>query len=280
MDPYLLVKREGEDEINVESITPRLHFLGLDNNVTLTNNYTDLSGIDGSLYNFSSYGKSTTNAKFLLEFGDIYDFKLARHDIYKFFLQKKLYRVRSHEYPAKVQYVRPVNFDLNIDQDGAKYSTFTIPFENPSGYMYSLYPCNLLYTYDVGGWQIGMNLPNGQDLDYRFQNLTKFKMYNASDIEIDPYFQRHELKLIIKHVGKDPFTITNLTTNTSFKFTGTMNEGDTLIVDGVNAYLNNNLVDDLTTYTYLTLAPGWNDFSVDGALDLDITFNYHFIYLA
>lgn len=279
MEPYLLVKRENEDEINAESITPNLHFLGLDNNVTLSNNYTEIGGSDGSLYNNSLYGKSVTNAKFLLEFNDVYGFRLARHDIYKYFLQKKLYRVRSNEYPAKVQYVRPVNFDLNIDHDGANYAIFTIPFENPSGLLYSLYPSNTLYTYDIAGWQLGMNLPNGTDLKYQFKNLTKFKMYNASDIEVDPYMQRHELKIIIKHEGKDGFVLRNLTTNTFFEFTGVMNAGDTLIINGVSCYLNNNLTDSQTKYTYLTLAPGWNDFKIDKASDLDITFSFPFIYL-
>ena len=244
----------------------------------LTNNYSDSSGSDGSVFNYATFDKSEVNANFILHFSDYYDFKLAQHDVYKLFMNKELIRIRTNAEPAIVKFVRAGNFKISPWRDGAKDAMFTIPFENPSGYKYSYLTSDNPYLYETEGWQLGMNLPNGQDLQYNFINQSQFKVYNASDITVDPYMQRHELKIIIKHSG-GAFGIENETTGDLYRFNGSMNSNDTLMIDGINSYLNGDLADNQTNYGYISLATGWNSFKIISATDLDITFSFPFIYL-
>jgi Phage tail protein. len=58
-----------------------------------------------------------------------------------------------------------------------------------------------------------------------------------------------------------------------------MNSNDTLMIDGINSYLNGDLADNQTNYGYISLATGWNSFKIISATDLDITFSFPFIYL-
>ncbi|MGG5737729.1 hypothetical protein [Bacillus cereus group sp. IBL03679] len=51
------------------------------------------------------------------------------------------------------------------------------------------------FTFDSGLWQIGQNLP-AEDLIYK-HSTSSFRIYNASDIEIDP----RKLPLVIRIRG-------------------------------------------------------------------------------
>ena len=71
----------------------------------------------------------------------------------------------------------------------------------------------------------------------------------------------------------------NNTTKTSWSYKGQMNNTDKVILQGINTFKNGTLDNNNTDFGYITLATGWNEFSVVGANDLDITFSFPFIYL-
>ena len=77
--------------------------------------------------------------------------------------------------------------------------------------------------------------------------------------------QNHELKITMKHNG-GKFTLKNETTKTSWTYS-------------INTYKNQALDSISTDYGYITLAPGWNKFTVTGANDLDVTFSFPYMYL-
>ncbi|WP_270775316.1 phage tail domain-containing protein [Ligilactobacillus acidipiscis] len=272
------IKVGDQPEINVEDIAPDLEYLSESSSPAIANTYTDNAGIDGSQYNYSAFGRNVVTANFVLHFSTWYSFELAKHDIYRIFSTKQVIRIRTDSSPAVVKYVRSAPFEIKPISDGSHDATFSIPFENPSGYLYSLVNSDVLKEYSQNAWQYGENLPNGKDLQYQFVDQSKFSVYNASDIPVDPYFQRHELKIIIKHNG-GAFGIQNETTGDLYRFNGSMNSNDTLMIDGINSYLNGNLVDNQTNYGYISLATGWNSFKTISATDLDITFSFPFIYL-
>ena len=254
-----------------------LTFLGDNTNPVLTNNYSDSSGSDGSVFNYATFDKSEVNANFILHFDDYYDFKLAQHDIYKLFMNKELIRIRTNAEPAIVKFVRAGNFEIKPWRDGAKDAMFTIPFENPSGYKYSYLTSDNPYLYETEGWQIGMNLPNGQDLHYRFFN-SDMQVYNASDIAIDPYFQKHQLRIVMQYTG-DSLRLTNKTNGSSWKITRRSDMKNTIVLDGITTTFDGYPASRFTDFGNLTLEPGWNDIVADGASKLDVTFSFPFIYL-
>lgn len=280
MTPTFYIKNvtQNTPEITNNDITPGLLFLGCETSPVFTNNYTTNSGVDGSTFNNTLIGQSVINAKFELFTIGHYDMDLARHDIYKLFAQKDLFRIRTDTSPAKVAFVRAGSFSITPAKNGSKQALITIPFDNPSGYFYSLLTSDNLMTYEAQGWAYGMNLPNGQDLTYRYNNQTQFSIYNASDITIDPYYQKHQLQIIIKHNGGS-FYLENKTTGDYYRYNNSMNSNDTLLIDGINTYKNKAIVDNKTNYSYLTLRPGYNVIETN-ATDLDILFSFPFIYLA
>lgn len=271
------LKIADEDEIDINTITSHLEFLGDDTSPAITNNYEENSGLDGSIATFSTFNKTTVTANFALKFGDYYDFTLAKHDIYAAFMNKKLMRIRTDAEPYIVKYVRAGNFEIKPTEDRSHLALFSIPFDNPSGYKYSMLRSDYLNAFSEDGWQFGMNIPSDADLSYHFKT-SKFSIYNASDIPIDPYYQRHDLKIIIQFKG-DSLQLTNETTNTSWKYEKPSDGVETIILDGINTSLNGNPASANTDYGNLTLNKGWNSIVAAGATTVDITFSFPFIYL-
>ena len=174
--PKLFIKPPNGDEIDAETITSGLHFLDDDSDPILTTTYTTDTGADGSVYSTSQISKNVINARFYLKYGDWYDYKMKKHEIAQFFMQKGLYRIRSDAEPGIVKYVRAGNFTIKNPEDRSHVVQFTIPFENPSGVKWSLPYSDDLMTYDQNLWQYGMNLPNGIDLKYHFVNINNQRL--------------------------------------------------------------------------------------------------------
>lgn len=275
--PKLFIKPPNGDEIDAETITSGLHFLDDDSDPILTTTYTTDTGADGSVYSTSQISKNVINARFYLKYGDWYDYKMKKHEIAQFFMQKGLYRIRSDAEPGIVKYVRAGNFTIKNPEDRSHVVQFTIPFENPSGVKWSLPYSDDLMTYDQNLWQYGMNLPNGIDLKYHFVNEHHFKIWNASDITIDPA-QRYDLKIIVTgQTGK--FDMVNQTTGDEIVYVNSLQPSDQLVWDDMYCYLNGELCTDSTNLAWMRLAPGWNEFKIYGYNKVDIRFHFRFVYL-
>lgn len=272
-----LLPPNSDTEINCEDITSDFHFLQDDSDPLLTNTYGTDDGLDGAAYAFQQRAQNVVNAKFVLKYTDWYDYQMKKHTLAKFFSQKGLYRIRTDAEPAIVKYVYAGNFTVAPTQDRSNYALVTIPFDNPSGLKYSLGYSDDVMDYDSGLWQMGMNLPMNQSLQYEYNATRSFQIYNASDITVDP-IQHHDLQVIVKNTTGQ-VRIENSTTDTHVAYTGTLTTTDQLVWDGVNLYLNGNLANNSTDFTYLTLAPGYNDIKIISTADLDIDFHFRFIYL-
>lgn len=277
MEPKFYIKRGDTPEFEITDAIQGLEFLGSDSSPVIANTYQQNAGRDGQLFQTQTFDKTVENANFLINFGDWYDFKLLKHDIYRIFSQRSMMRIRTDAEMGIVKYVRPTSFDIKPISDGAHDATFTIPFENPSGYKYSLARSDNLYTYDAELWQIGMNLPDGQDIGYHFTQRN-FDVYNASDIPIDPYYQKHDLRIIC-HFNGSNLTILNKTNGSSWQYQKATSKSDTIILDGIKTTLNGNPASVNTDYGNIVLETGYNNISVTGAADIDITFSFPFIYL-
>ena len=86
------------------------------------------------------------------------------------------------------------------------------------------------------------------------------------------------MQIIVKNTTGQ-VEISNQTTGTSIAYRGHLTASDELTWDGVNCYLNGELANNDTDYTYLTLAPGYNDIHVSSTSDADIRFHFKILYL-
>lgn len=275
--PWIKIKVGDQDEIDPSQAIPGLEFLGDTEAPAITNNYQENAGTDGSIFNYATYGKTTINANFHLRFRNWYNLKLAQHDIYRLLLSKQLIRIRTDAEPAIVKYVRAGNFEIKPTVDGSSSALFTVPFDNPSGYKYSLLNSDKLDNFTGDGWQIGMNLPSDKTLSYHF-TTSNFKVFNASDIAIDPYYQRHELSIISKFTGSY-LQLTNTTNNTSWRLNKSSKGGNTVILNGITTTIDGKPASNKTDYGNLVLDPGYNSIKAAGATKVDITFSFPFVYL-
>jgi hypothetical protein len=75
-------------------------------------------------------------------------------------------------------------------------------------------------------------------------------------------------------------TITNTTTGDIWQYTGTTQAGDTITLDGVRSLKNGVSVFGNTNRKLITIAPGWNNFTITGASgSFTISFDFRFYYV-
>ena len=276
-NPRLLMKIGDEEEFDIADRVAGLTYLGDDATPATTNQLAQINGIDGAIYQYKTNNNYQVPAKFLLKFGDWQDYKLAKHELFKIFSTRKLIRIRTDTEMAIVRFVLPTIPEIAPAQEEAHWATFTENFDNPSGYRYSIFRSDSNYSPEKSGWQLGMNIPEGFKLNYHF-TTSSFKVYNASDIEIDPYGQKHDLKIIMKFSG-DSLTLTNKTDGSSYSYKKPSSGGDKIILDCIATTLNGQPASGNTDYGNITLQPGWNDITATGAGSVDITFSFPFIYI-
>ncbi|WP_404975662.1 phage tail family protein [Weissella paramesenteroides] len=251
-----------------------MYYLGGDSTPAFTNNYQDEVTKDGSRFTGATFSKLIFTANFLLRSTDYYDQKLLRHEIYQLFGDRELVRFRTDIDLQKVMYGRPTSFDIKFVNDGSDDSLFSIQFEIPSGYKYSLVRSDEI---DVDHTSFGMNFKLNETPVYQ-QTANYFKIYNPSDIAIDPYYQRHDLMLLIKFSGSS-YQITNQTNGTSYKYNKAIISSDELILNGVATTLNGTPASQNSDFGYIKLEKGWNDITVSGATSHETTFSFPFIYI-
>lgn len=275
-NPQLYLKIGDDPEFNIADKVQGLRYLGDNSTPTISNSYLDVAGVDGSQFIYSTFSRYQIAANFFLRFTDWQDFKLAKHQFYRLFGQRKIIRMRTDVESSIVRFVYPNLPEIKPSQDFAHDALITMNFDNPSGYRYSLYRSNSIYGFKTGNLQFG-ELGLDSAPNYHF-TTNSFKLFNPSDIAIDPYGQKHDLQVVC-HFSGNSMKIANASNGSEWEYTKPANSSDTIILNGINTTLNGQPASANTDYGNLILDTGWNDFTVTGANSIDITFSFPFIYL-
>lgn len=284
MENDIYLKVGNQPEICLNEKIQGLSYLGLSNSSSspqITNNYQQVTGVDGSQFLNETFDKRTMNEQFSLDYMNYEDLVLAKHEIYKLFGSRQLIRVRNSTNMAKVYFAYPMAFDIAPFQSGARTATFTIPFDNPSGYWFSIDRSDKARSFVTDDLAYGMGFPSTNIGDYHYHS-TSFDVYNPSDIAIDPYYEHHDYKMKISFSGSS-IKITNSTNGSSFSYTKAASS--TLTYDGLNIYNGDNINDNNnlnanSDYGTIVLEPGHNSFQVTGCSSCSLTFSFPFIYLS
>lgn len=272
--PTFLIKLQGQDEFNITDRLPNVEYLSGDSSPAFNNTYQDNTTRDGSRLTSVNFGRLLFTANFLLKSNDKYDQKLLRHEIFQMFGDRKLARFRTDDDLQKVMYARPASFEIKFIADGYLDSLFSIQFEIPSGYKYSLERSEDVTVDDIS---FGMNFHLNEKPVYT-QTANSFRIFNPSDIVVDPYYQRHDLMLMIKFAGSS-YQITNTTNGSSYKYNNASNGADNIVLNGLSTILNGQPASQNTDFGFIKLEKGWNDIMVQGATSHTTTFSFPFIYI-
>lgn len=266
----------SDPEFELRDKIPEVRFLGLDTSPVITNTYTDNSGIDGSIFNYTVFNKSSITANFITHFYDWRNFQGIKNRVYQLFDNRQAIRLRTDAQPNMVMYVRSNSFDIKVTEDGALDSLFSIVFDNPTGYKYSnLRTDKMDDLFD--DYPLGYNIPI-QDADDYFTSHSSINVLNGGDVKIDPYYQHHDLKVKIHYYGSQ-LSIFNHTNGSSWTLSKTLDKSDTVLIDGINTYVNNELATDSTDYNTLSLDVGQNNIAIGGSSDFDVTFSFPYVFL-
>ncbi|MEH6942948.1 phage tail family protein [Bacillus sp. JJ722] len=232
----------------------------------------EIEGRNGYLDLGTTFGGRTIRVKFLLEGKDIYDYFLLIAEVFKLFDARTTFFLINKYEPGKRWRVKTSTM-YTPDRLNPLSAAVDIEFKSSSTFCESYGTTLNPFTFDSELWQVGQGVIS-EDLVY-VHNTSSFRIWNGSDIEIDP----RELPLLIKYQGvSDRLTIKNLSTGDDWSYSGTSSINDTITLDGVKSLKNGQSILKSTNKKLITLKPGWNDFELTGASDFLITFDFRFYY--
>ncbi|WP_239255431.1 phage tail domain-containing protein [Listeria ilorinensis] len=239
---------------------------------TVSNAGIQLQGVDGLLPIKNTYAPLALKLRFFYEGKDVADNQLMMKDLRNIFHCEEPYIVRHSEMPG----LRYLVSNCLIEQEAQSLYdyVFTITCNVYKGYTESFGTTLNPLTFEEEKWQVGLDLPVGEDLPYVFTSKS-FKVYNASSIKVNPVL-RHQLEVAMTCEGTP--RITNRTTSDTFEYKKSLKKADTLYIQGVYPFVNNQHAGVNTNHGVITLAPGWNEFEITGADNINIAFNFRFIY--
>lgn len=276
--PDLFIKKTGQAEFNVEDQVTGMHYLQMARTPpTMVGTYVTNAGQDGERkFGQSAYGPGTITLSFYYEGYDYNTFRLATHDIYRLLSDRDFLRIRDSIEPGIVAMVEPETYEMT--KQGVSEYSFDVPCDVKAAHRQSLYRSDSPYLWQSGAWQFGMNIPFDEACHQYVFTGNNCSVYNPSDIDIDPYWQRHDLKITIKAVGSPK--LINVQNGSTFQYNGTMTANDTLVLDGVTALLNGTDVTKDTNLGYLKLDRlTMNQIAVTGCTVKEIRVSFPFLYL-
>ncbi|MDW4444446.1 phage tail family protein [Staphylococcus saprophyticus] len=244
------------------SLTDFDNFMYLDyveNDVQINTNTTEINGVDGVLTGASTFAPFELELRFMFSGIDIHDYHLFKHKLRQIIYQREPYYVWHSDMPGKKYAVLPNATE--IEDIYSRNGEISITFSVFKGYSESLKDTDK-FSLSSGDWQFEGGLLSDDEIKYK-HDTTSFKIYNGSSDTINPLL-RHRFKLIVNIDAPKGFKITNKTTNDTFEYKKAIKSNQTLTINGVHPFINNNRVGIDTNWQWLTLNEGFNDIEITG----------------
>lgn len=244
------------------SLTDFDNFMYLDyveNDVQINTNTTEINGVDGVLTGASTFAPFELELRFMFSGVDIHDYHLFKHKLRQIIYQREPYYVWHSDMPGKKYAVLPNATE--IEDLYSRNGEVTITFSVFKGYSESLKDTDE-FSLSSGDWQFEGGLLSDDEIKYK-HDTTIFKIYNGSSDMINPLL-RHRFKLIVNIDAPKGFKVTNKTTGDVFEYKKAIKRSQTLTINGVHPFINNQRVGIDTNWQWLTLAEGFNDIEITG----------------
>jgi hypothetical protein len=230
-----------------------------------------IEGRDGYVDQGTEYDGRIINATLTLVALDYIDYTMYRDEVFRLFDSREAFYLIPEESPGKrikVKYDSP----YSLSREG-NLGEFNISLSSESAYFESIGTTLDPKTFDAELWQTGQGLTLDETL--YTHSTTSFQIYNAANgVIIDP--RKMPLEITFKGASSS-LTITNTTTGDVWQYNKTTVASDTLLLTGVRSLKNGLTVFSDTNRKFITLAPGYNNFTISGASGaFTITFAFRF----
>lgn len=215
--------------------------------------------------------------RFLVRSGGYIYYKLIRDELFDIFDPTKKYFIVDFEASAKVWEVRVD--DYKPVRTNARNAEVSMRLYSRLPHAFSKGTTLDEFTYDAELWGYGMGLVYDEGTQDYIHNTSAFNIYNAGNQTVDP--RESELVIKIKSLGgsSSTMTLTNVTTGDEWSYTGTFENADEIMLDGVKMKRNTaNIVGD-TNFGLITLKKGMNQFTLTGITGaFEISFEFRYLY--
>ncbi len=216
-----------------------------------------------------------------LEAYDTRDYRLLRDEVFSFFDDEEFYiselyqRGKRYKVTSLPSYI-PNRLNQMVSEIHLALDMVDLPFAESIGTTQDIHTRGI--NADDALWGFGMGLiADDASLIYTHTG-TSFRIFNAGNVTIHPYEQ--ELKITIDNVqGSTSYLqLRNNTTGDVFRTTESVSSNQTIVLDGPNVTSNGLQYYRKTNHQFITLAPGWNDFTITGASSSRVAFDFKFYY--
>lgn len=233
---------------------------------------------------------------------DLMDFPLLRDVLFDLVVTKESFYVREMRRAKKLSYVfvdptEPAKMDpetnnkfvggkrylvrlqntfdieqIEIDGEGELvFETTELPFAESVGTTKIIDERGTLSDDEI--WGFGMGLIDDPDSRKYTHTGTSFRIYNAGNVPIHPFEQG--LKITLTGIKADNFTLTNRTNGSQFKINEAVNN-QTIRLDGPNITSNGLAFLRATNKQFITLEPGWNEFTASSNVTAQFEFRFYY----
>lgn len=236
--------------------------------------FENVDGRDGHFDLGTTLEGRTMRSTFYIKGVDAFDAVLLRDEVFRLFDARTAFYLIEEEEPRKRWKVKTAQA-YSPEFHSGRLATMEIEFVSSSPYAESYGTTLDPFTFTAEKWQVGQGVI-AEDLVYA-HNTTTFRIYNGSDIDIDP----RQIPLLIKYQGaSNNLRIKNNTTGDEWAFTGSSLANDKIVLDDVRSLKNNLTIFGQTNRKLISLAKGWNDFTltgVSGSFLISFDFRFHTI---
>lgn len=244
---------------------------------TIINKSENIEGLHGQIDFGASYAPRELELEGYFNGKTVAAYPLYRDRVFRMFGGLKSFYIIDSYQPWKRWLVR-VDGDWDVDRLGRTafgevqmtLKTMKLPFAQTNAT--TLEP----KVWKDNGWWWGAGISWGDENAYVF-NTTSFTVKNFGDVPVDP----RQSELVITFNGASSgLTITNETTGDVFQYYGTTGASDEIEINGIRPLKNGLSIISDTNLELITIDPGDNQFTVDGATGpFTITFGFRYLYL-
>ncbi|WP_144559544.1 phage tail family protein [Shouchella miscanthi] len=231
-------------------------------------------GVDGYADLGTTYEGRTLYARFYLTGVNNYHYAMLRSQVFRIFDSREEFIVYTSEESRKRWRVKCAA-SFSVNRIAGPVGEFEVPFISKSPYAESLGTLRNDFTFREDVWAFGQNIPLGVPLSYEFTQR-RFSVWNLGDTVVDG---RHDYLRIYYKGASNNLTITNRTTGEVWRYNGSSNTNDTIVLDGVFSRKNGSSIFGQTNRNVMTLAVGENIFEITGTSGaFTIEFDLRFLY--
>lgn len=247
----LIIEKQNGKVFDLEAMGIReVEYLVI-NSPDVEHEYFEVDGMDG-LVDGEAYLKGRSLTASLIALTDYVPKMInKRHEIFELFDARQPFYLWQSEDPSKRWFVRCTSpFSIT---EAAATGTFSVEFKSASPYAET----PIVYSRRFREPTF-MYKNEGQRIDMKAQEDTEIEFKGAST----------------------DLTITNETTGDVWKYNGTTEASDIILLKGVRSFKNSNSIFGQTNRRLLNFDSGWNNFSVTGAdadFELIIRTRYYFL---